>query len=165
MKKSKAICPSKINAQVAYEKATEVIAAYKAAHPQEMADAAMDSQVHLRKLVLKASAFDKTGKRHHTDSPAAKQSKPFYGFVLNAGKKKVIVPVETGVAKVYSNEDILAEKSVQKTFSVSGVTYAVGDTINGIARYVPVRSRKKERRKLRLNGPIVTAAMAAMQDE
>ena len=152
----KTICESKLNAYVAFTKAVKVINNY--AKKEDVGDV-IDRQVHLRKIVLKTSAFSKTDKRNPTDTPAPQHSKPFYAFVLQAGTQKVIVPLETGFAKVYDNSEVVSETKVPKMFYIHGVAYGRKDSVNGFVRYAPVRIKKKERRKLSVNGPLVTAAL------
>ena len=85
-------------------------------------------------------------------------------FVKQAGPVKAIVNIKTGEARVFANEDVIsASKVTDGRFTIDGVTYGKKDTLNGFARYAPLKEAKKSlRKRLSINGPIVTAAMRVL---
>lgn len=151
----KKICESKLNALIAYQKCLNVLA-----ENPWMAGKVKDLTVHLRKVVLKTEALPQKQKRNPKDTPAAEHTQPFYGFVMHVGKTCIIVSVKSGKADAFKGDDVVSETVVTGRFEIDGIIYAKKDTVNGFVRYTPVADKAhKPRKKLRVNGPLATAAM------
>lgn len=124
----------------------------------------VEENIHLRKVVVRETAR-KRSKKLSFGETAPTKSKPFFAFVKQAGEVKAVVNVKTGEARVFANEDVVSEvKLTDNRFTIDGVTYAKKDTIDGFARYAQIKEAKKSlRKKLSINGPIVTAAMMVLR--
>lgn len=144
------------------------ITATKAPAMEQLATAIVPKEVeeniHLRKVVVRETAR-KRSKKLSFGETAPTKSKPFFAFVKQAGEVKAVVNVKTGEARVFANEDVVSEvKLTDNRFTIDGVTYAKKDTIDGFARYAQIKEAKKSlRKKLSINGPIVTAAMRVLR--
>lgn len=128
-----------------------------------LVDVAVEETIHLRKVVVRQAARKRSGKLSFGETIAT-NSEPFYAFVKQAGPVKAIVNIKTGEARVFANEDVIsASKVTDGRFTIDGVTYGKKDTLNGFARYAPLKEAKKSlRKRLSINGPIVTAAMRVL---
>jgi len=80
--------------------------------------------VHLAKIILR-------------DSPTHKLSVcvPMYAFVKAVGEKIAVRTLTTGVVALLDNSQVVSASEVKGDFTISGVTYGIGDTINGFPRY------------------------------
>ncbi len=123
----------------------------------------VEENIHLRKVVVR-SAARKRSKKLNLGENAPTNSEPFYAFVKQAGPIKAVVNVVTGEARVFANEDVVSSSKVADgRFTIDGVTYGKKDTLDGFARYAPIKEVKKGlRKRLSINGPIVTAALRAL---
>lgn len=125
-----------------------------------LVDVAVEETIHLRKVVVLQAARRRSKKLSFGETIAI-NSEPFYAFVKQAGPVKCVVNIKTGEARIFANEDVIsATKVTDGRFTIDGVTYGKKDTLNGFARYAPLKEVKKSlRKRLSINGPIVTAAM------
>lgn len=124
----------------------------------------VEENIHLRKVVVRETVR-KRSKKLSFGETAPTKSKPFFAFVKQAGEVKAVVNVKTGEARVFANEDVVSETKVPDSkLIIDGVRYAKQDTLNGCPRYIVVKEAKRSlRKKLSINGPIVTAAMRVLR--
>ena len=124
----------------------------------------VEENIHLRKVVVR-SAARKRSKKLNLGETVPTNSEPFYAFIKQAGSVKCIVNIKTGEARIFANEDVISSSKVSDgRFTIDGIIYGKKDTLNGFARYEPIREAKKSlRKKLSINGPIVTAAMRVLR--
>lgn len=163
----KAVLDVNTGAVVVLEK-EDILSSHKASDQGKLlaalvADVAVEETIHLRKVVVRQAARKRSGKLSFGETIAT-NSEPFYAFVKQAGPVKAIVNIKTGEARVFANEDVIsASKVTDGRFTIDGVTYGKKDTLNGFARYAPLKEAKKSlRKRLSINGPIVTAAMRVL---
>ena len=147
---TKTICESKLNGFVANGKALAVLKAFAEAHPDKFGKTAIESGIHLRKVVLRVAStkqqeLDREQKVDKTIAAFAKRkgNKPFYGFVKQAGSVAAVVDVTSGATLVLNNDQIASQTKPEARFKIDGVAYELKDTINGFKRFHAVGSKRK----------------------
>ena len=147
---TKTICESKLNGFVANGKAVLALKNFAGAHPQEVDESAIESGIHLRKMVLRVAStkqqeLDREQKVDKTIAAFAKRkgNRPFYAFIKQAGSVAAVVDVKSGVSLVLNNDQIASQTKPEARFKIDGVAYELKDTINGFKRFHAVGSKRK----------------------
>lgn len=81
-------------------------------------------RVYLAKIILRKSPTHKI--------PA---SIPLYAYAKTVGNKLAVKVLTTGVLAILEDSQLASVSEVLGDFSLSGVTYAIKDTVNGFPRY------------------------------
>ena len=80
--------------------------------------------VHLAKIILR-------------DSPTHKLNAfvPLYAFVKNVEDKLAVNIITNGTIALLDGSQIITASEVKGDFTIGGITYGIGDYINGFPRY------------------------------
>ncbi len=162
---SKYICDSKVNALVAFNKATAIIETYNTTHKRQIC--AKENHPSIVKIVLTTSAPNvKAAMKSPKDVRKFNRKHPigvpFVCFMVRTSfNMAVIVGIESGLAEIVSLRSIIFKDVYHGGFKIKGVRYRVKDYCNGVPRFQAViRDKRPRRKKVSLTSPVVVRAKA-----
>ncbi len=144
----------KLNSLVANMKADDAFKEFNKQNPDLVDVSSCEAKPNLVKVVLRVAMFKKNA------------SVPFYAFIKHSANNfAAIVDIQTGAVKIVDSSVIASETEVLGNFRIQGVTYGVGDTVNGYKRYRPLSVEpRKPRQHLSPLSPEVVAAVSECED-
>lgn len=139
----------KLNSLVANMKADNAFSVFNKQNPDLVDVSSCEAKPNLVKVVLRVAMFKKNA------------SVPFYAFIKHSANFAAIVDIQTGAVKIVDSSVIASETEVLGNFRIQGVTYGVGDTVNGYKRYRPLSVEpRKPRQHLSPLSPEVVSAVS-----